>query len=390
MIINQVTAFAEGTGEHRVRFLDYDGSVIALRRVNGGGRVIPPTNPSHEGLTFQGWNYSQTQLSNINRDIDVGAIYVTSDGKSRLNISLTPVSGLAPVLYLSKSDNSQLQIDWGDMSFETLDTSGAFSTGHTYAAEGDYTITLQITAGNGTLTIGNGSVCAVGGSTQSERNTLTGVHIGSGVYGLDNLCFSGCQSLRYVTMPEGLASIGNSAFNACYSLIYALIPQSISTIGNSLFYNCRSLSAVSIPESITTIGTSAFLGCSFLDSLSLPHIAFLLDQTLMACFTLKSFRIPDSMVSIGSNAFYNCYNLKSLTIPEGVASIGSSAFNGCNSLLKYVLKPSAPPVMTSTNAFTLINTNCRIYVPDLSVSAYKTAAFWSAFTNYIYPASEEG
>ncbi len=42
--------------------------------------------------------------------------------------------------------------------------------------------------------------------------------------------------------------------------------------------------------------------------------------------------IPDSVRSIGDNAFYNCVNLKSVTIPNGVVSIGDGAFLNCNAL----------------------------------------------------------
>lgn len=42
--------------------------------------------------------------------------------------------------------------------------------------------------------------------------------------------------------------------------------------------------------------------------------------------------IPDSVRSIGDNAFYNCVNLKSVTIPNGVVSIGDGAFWNCTSL----------------------------------------------------------
>lgn len=42
--------------------------------------------------------------------------------------------------------------------------------------------------------------------------------------------------------------------------------------------------------------------------------------------------IPNSVTSIGSNAFSNCSNLASITIPDSVTSIGDYAFRGCSSL----------------------------------------------------------
>ena len=42
--------------------------------------------------------------------------------------------------------------------------------------------------------------------------------------------------------------------------------------------------------------------------------------------------IPDSVTTIGENAFDDCTSLKSVTIPDGVTTIGGGAFRGCTSL----------------------------------------------------------
>ena len=47
---------------------------------------------------------------------------------------------------------------------------------------------------------------------------------------------------------------------------------------------------------------------------------------------MKSVTIPDTVTSIGSNAFENCTALEAVFIPGSVAGIGNSAFSGCTSL----------------------------------------------------------
>ena len=65
--------------------------------------------------------------------------------------------------------------------------------------------------------------------------------------------------------------------------------------------------AIIIPDSVTSIGDNAFFGCSGLTSIT----------------------IPDSVTSIGNGAFIHCTGLTSVNIPNSVTSIGNNAFYGC-------------------------------------------------------------
>ena len=69
------------------------------------------------------------------------------------------------------------------------------------------------------------------------------------------------------------------------------------------------LTNVMIPNSVTSIGENAFNNC-----------------------ILRSITIPDSVTSIENNAFYGCSSLTSVTIGNGVTSIGYMAFSSCYSL----------------------------------------------------------
>ena len=53
--------------------------------------------------------------------------------------------------------------------------------------------------------------------------------------------FSGCSSLRAITLPPNLAEIGHYAFYECTSLSKITLPPMLTEIGNCAFFGCTSL-----------------------------------------------------------------------------------------------------------------------------------------------------
>jgi hypothetical protein len=86
------------------------------------------------------------------------------------------------------------------------------------------------------------------------------------------------------------------------------------------FFNCTSLTSITIPNSVTSIGNNAFNHCILLGSVILGT----------------------SVTSIESQAFLNCTSLTSVNIPASVASIGDRAFSGCTALKKTSYTGNAP------------------------------------------------
>lgn len=88
-----------------------------------------------------------------------------------------------------------------------------------------------------------------------------------------------------------------------------------------------SIQSYVIPNSITSIGDEAFYYCRSLTDITIPNSVTSIGYWAFAyCSGLANVKIPDSVTSIGEGAFVGCSKLTSITIPNSVTSIGNSAF----------------------------------------------------------------
>ena len=110
------------------------------------------------------------------------------------------------------------------------------------------------------------------------------------------------------------------------------IPDGVTEIAASAFAKCGSLKTVKIPPSVIKIGENAFYDC-VLDDLSIPNsVTKIADDVFYNCILPEKFTIPEGVTSIGNFAFSWCRTLKSITIPASVKKIGQGALSDCAAL----------------------------------------------------------
>ena len=93
----------------------------------------------------------------------------------------------------------------------------------------------------------------------------------------------------------------------------------------------RSVEEIVIPNTVTSIGENAFYKYTRLSSVTIPNSVTDIGSYAFARTGLTSVTIPNSVTDIGSRAFA-LTGLTSVTIPNSVSSIGYAAFYGCRSL----------------------------------------------------------
>ena len=151
------------------------------------------------------------------------------------------------------------------------------------------------------------------------------------------------STVTYNGTTYSVTSIGTWAFCGCSGLTSINIPNSITAIGVFAFLKCSGLINITIPKSVTTIGGGAFTYCSSLSSVTAesgnPNYdsrnncnAIIETATNTLIVGCKNTIIPNSVITIGEDAFSGRSGLTSINIPNSVTTIGSNAFSFCSGL----------------------------------------------------------
>ena len=382
--------------EKDVNFYDYDGTCVAAYTAAEFANLSAlPDNPSHDGLMAQGWNWTLADAKTYVATygfLDIGQMYATDDGKTRLYITLSD-GRLSP--YLGLAINGNVTVEWGDGTSQTVtgtSTGTVVSTQHTYPSAGDYVIQIKVNSGSLVLLGHNTYLSQLiwANSTTANvnspyRHTLRKVFVGSGVTQLSTSCFNGCGNLETCTIPQNItATLQGRVFYTCTYLKCVVIPKSMTTFNNGAFYACRTLKVICVPKSVTNIATSTINTTGVRHFATPPSVTTIYSSDFYGSPHMIKCTIPNGVTAIQNDAFNGCHSLTIVSIPSAVTSIASNAFANCFGIAEIHFKRTSPPTVAAASAFTNLPTDCKIYVPTGSLSAYVNASNYPSANTYTY------
>ena len=127
---------------------------------------------------------------------------------------------------------------------------------------------------------------------------------------------------------------------------------------------------------------ATYLGSKKINTIYDISVSTSLDDFLNGTITSLNQDQLSGIKEVRKEAFYNQTSLSSVVFPNTLKSIGDNAFSGCSSL-SYVRFTSPEPPMLGNSALPTGNTFRSIYVPSESLEDYKNASGFSSYVSKI-------
>ena len=396
--------------DYFVTFNSQGGTAVPMQSVATGGLVTEPTPPTRAGFGFEGW-YTDTDFTD---SWDFATDVVTSD--ITLFAKWGAARGTSGLLSWIVSDDTlriRVTAETGEAPMEDFGVNWNYSPAFTDAPWGIHrnyfsvaivenrvtTIGQSALRGTGLISVHIGeNVTAIGWDVFEENTGLTAIHVASGnpmFSSEDGVLFTNTKTTLMqfpqgrqgaYTIPNSVTVIGWGAFQNAIGLTSIVIPNSVIRIESSAFFN-TGLTSVTIPSGVSHIDGEIFSGSANLTSINVvsdnPYlrsedgVVFNTDKTTLVAFPpgrAGAYTIPNSVITIGFNAFIQNRGLTSIVIGENVEIIGQQAFFGTG--LMSVIIPNS---VTTIEGYAFTSANLRSVTIGSAVTAIESGAFaWNS------------
>lgn len=350
---------AEEAPENDVNFYDFDGRRIASYTIAEAKALTElPTPPTHEGLRFQAWNWTLNDIATYDRQyIDVGANYITTDGKTHIFARVTENNVTLSIM----GRNGTISVNWGDGSAEdgyTYTTQLNHSFTHTYADVGVYEIVIGFTTSqNGDYFLSNRYIASSAGWIGIAAYEIRyGSHI---LWNAQNQHTSGTPYV--MSIPSDVVFEGNQTIQRSYidtvvfprnnaisfTLAYPVVinhlifPRSVTFFGQNGYLMYRSaINRLVVPEyTDTTAKNGNLFNSIFVNVLSLPSsvsfaAAATLDSAGLAYIDIVQGWTPNKNMTINQSHLWTAADLVKFFTKLGTTSTAITLTFGVNNLNK--------------------------------------------------------
>ena len=183
---------------------------------------------------------------------------------------------------------------------------------------------------------------SIGVNAFRTNDDLASISFPSRVVSIGDYAFSEAESLEEISFAPNsqLQTIGEGAFSNAgplRSVTFAANSQ-LQTIGDYAFAGGNQITTLTIPNSVETIGVEAFNISGSLVSLTLGNgLRTIGDYAFAGGNQITTLTIPNSVETIGVGAFTSSSSLVSLTLGNGLRTIGDNAFSGTSSLTSLII-----------------------------------------------------
>lgn len=235
-----------------------------------------------------------------------------------------------------------------------LEKSGSLSGTYSNAlSQGEHTLIVKYTK--------DGSQSS--GSDQAEVSNIV-VSKGGNVQtiaGIGSEAFSGCSSLKSVTLGDSIGSLDSKAFYQCTSLQEIVIPDSVKAVGEYCFSGCSAMKSAIIGDGVGSIATYTFQDCTTLEDVEIGDgVTTISNYAFTDCSALTNVELGNSVATINNYAFQNCSSLPEISIPQATATIGDYAFSGCTQLADVIIEDRTTALNLGSNGSSALFADCPL------------------------------
>ena len=188
---------------------------------------------------------------------------------------------------------------------------------------------------------------------KAENLTLpTQTETGKPITAIGRFAFSGCETLRNVTVPNEIIAIFSGGFYDCKNLKTVQLGSGVSHISEwYVFTKCGSMSNISVDENnpyyymdnhCLIDRRSNTLMYGYANSVIPEGIECISDCAFSENYTPATIQIPQSVKKIGSYAFSANKGMSKIYLHKNIESIGDCAFLNCPNLTIYCESEQKP------------------------------------------------